>query len=155
MCSEENILPTTLVVLSLATFLLGCMLIVVSKLRLASIIQYIPMPVIGGYLAFIGFYCGQAGLAMMAGVVGVSSIADWGLFLSFKSMILLLPGVLAGSGMYVLLRRVKSPYVLPLCMAAILVSFYVVLFLSGSSFQAARDAGWIAPLSPVGKQGLF
>jgi hypothetical protein len=26
------------------------------------------MPVIGGYLAFIGFFCGQAGLAMMAGV---------------------------------------------------------------------------------------
>lgn len=49
-CEEKNILPTTLAALSIATFLLGVMLIVVSKLRLASLIQYIPMPVIGGYL---------------------------------------------------------------------------------------------------------
>jgi MFS superfamily sulfate permease-like transporter len=150
-CREENILPTTLVVLALSTCLLGCMLIVVSKLRLASVIQYIPMPVIGGYLGcYVSFhlstqvfnvltntgvlsssihrvllrpgwpsYDGRLIYIMMTlqlqarmyvtysymrawntcnsvGVVGVSTIADWGLFLTFKSVLLLLPGVIIG-----------------------------------------------------------
>lgn len=42
---EDQIIPTTLFVLAAATFLLGVMLIVASKLKLASIIQYLPMPV--------------------------------------------------------------------------------------------------------------
>lgn len=45
------------------------------RLRLASIVQYLPMPVIGGYLAFIGYFCGQAGLAFATGVRGRPSCA--------------------------------------------------------------------------------
>jgi hypothetical protein len=59
--------------------------------------------------------------------------------------------VYIGSVMYVLLRKLRSPYVLPCCMAVVLVSFYSLLLLFGISFQQARDAGWIAPLSPVGE----
>ena len=62
--------------LGLATALLGVMLIVIGRLRLASLAQYLPVPVVGGYLAYIGFYCGQAGLAMMSGVE-VTSLKDW------------------------------------------------------------------------------
>lgn len=47
---EEQLLPTTLVILALCTALLGVLLIIVSKLKLASAVQYLPMPVIGGYL---------------------------------------------------------------------------------------------------------
>lgn len=65
---QHSIISTTVIILPICTFLLGGMLIVVSRLKLASVIQYLPMPVIGGYLAFIGFFCGQAGLAMMANV---------------------------------------------------------------------------------------
>ena len=54
-------------VLSLSTCLLGCALIVTGKLELASLVQYLPMPVVGGYLAFIGFFCFEAGLSLMSG----------------------------------------------------------------------------------------
>jgi MFS superfamily sulfate permease-like transporter len=30
-------------------------------LRLASLVQYVPLPVIGGYLAFVGYFCLAAG----------------------------------------------------------------------------------------------
>ena len=52
------------------------MLIVIGKLRLASLAQYLPVPVVGGYLAYIGFYCGQAGLAMMANEQLIG-LGDW------------------------------------------------------------------------------
>ena len=64
-CDEGKIVSTTLFTLSLSTFLLGALLVLVSRLRLAAFIQFLPMPVVGGYLAFIGLFCGQAGIAMV------------------------------------------------------------------------------------------
>ena len=42
--------------------------IVTGKLQLATYVQYLPLPVVGGYLAFIGLYCLEAGLSLMTGV---------------------------------------------------------------------------------------
>ena len=148
--AKEQIVPTALFVLPICTFLLGGMLIVVSKLRLATVIQYLPMPVIGGYLAFIGFFCGQAGLAMMAGVQ-VTSVLEWGTFLQGRALLLLAPGLVMGVTIYLLLCRLRSAYVLPASMLAILALFFTSLFCSGASMQQARDFGWIAPLAPSGE----
>jgi len=46
------ICATTLWVLGIATASLGLMLVLVGKLRLASLAQYLPVPVVGGYLAY-------------------------------------------------------------------------------------------------------
>lgn len=44
--SEENLIPTTLIVLCLSTAGLGVMLMLIGKLRLASVVQFLPMPVV-------------------------------------------------------------------------------------------------------------
>ena len=64
-CDKDVILPTALFVLSAGTALMGVMLLVIGKLRLASVVQYLPMPVVGGYLAYIGFFCGQVARVLM------------------------------------------------------------------------------------------
>ena len=51
---DDAIIATTLVMLSLATTTLGVALIITGRLRLAALVQYLPLPVVGGYLAFIG-----------------------------------------------------------------------------------------------------
>ena len=66
--SFESMVATALFVISISTAALGIALMVTGRLKLASMMQYLPMPVIGGYLAYIGFYCGQAGVGMMTGV---------------------------------------------------------------------------------------
>lgn len=144
---SHRILATTLVTLSLSTFLLGLLLIVLGRMKLASIVQYLPMPVIGGYLAFIGFFCGEAGLAMMAGV-DVGNLVDWDKFYSTEKAVLMAPGIVFGVAMYLLLRAIRSPFALPFCMLAVLVIFYSTLFIFGVSFESARTNGWIAPLGP-------
>ena len=77
----EALLSTVLVTLSASTALLGLALIITGKLQLAALVQYLPLPVVGGYLAFIGLYCFEAGLSLMTGlevrsgvVVGAISI---------------------------------------------------------------------------------
>jgi len=57
--SDEEILATATIGLALCTALLGLGLVVIGYFRLASTVQLLPTPVVGGYLAFIGFFCGQ------------------------------------------------------------------------------------------------
>ena len=53
--TAEETLATVLCWLAIATASLGVALIITGWLRLAALVQYLPLPVIGGYLAFIGF----------------------------------------------------------------------------------------------------
>lgn len=51
--TTEEVLSTTLVLLSLATLALGLVLVLMGHFRLADAVSYLPMPVVGGYLAFV------------------------------------------------------------------------------------------------------
>jgi SulP family sulfate permease len=48
--SDSSKLSTVLVAIALSTALLGLGLILIGRLHLASVVQYLPMPVIGGVL---------------------------------------------------------------------------------------------------------
>jgi SulP family sulfate permease len=52
--TEEEVVSTTLALLSAGTACLGVVLVVMGHFRLADAVSYLPMPVVGGYLAFIG-----------------------------------------------------------------------------------------------------
>jgi hypothetical protein len=58
-------------------------------------------------LAFIGFYCGQAGLAMMSGV-DLQSVRDWPRLFTSDALVLCVPGTVYGVVIYWLLRTTKS-----------------------------------------------
>ena len=50
--NEENLIPTTLFLLSASTAGLGVMLMLIGKLRLASVVQFLPMPVVVSFDKF-------------------------------------------------------------------------------------------------------
>ena len=64
---DEEIITTSLVGLACSTAVLGAALWLTGWLQLADAVQYLPLPVIGGYLAFIGLYCLEAALSLMTG----------------------------------------------------------------------------------------
>jgi len=143
---EDVIITTVLVVLSVCTCLLGVALVFIGRLRLAMLVQYIPVPVIGGYLAFIGFFCGKAGIVLMTGLQSCGARFLRELLLP-SMFVLWFPGVCLGVGMYLSLRSFASPYVLPIYMCCMLLAFYVFLALQGWDLQDARAAHLIAPLT--------
>ncbi len=51
--TKKEVLSTTLVLLSLGTLMLGLVLVLMGHFRLADAVSYLPMPVVGGYLAFV------------------------------------------------------------------------------------------------------
>lgn len=50
---ERAIVATTMVLLSASTALLGIVLIIIGKCKLGDVVSYLPMPVVGGYLAYM------------------------------------------------------------------------------------------------------
>lgn len=142
--SMEEVLSTVLFTLAGSTALLGIALIITGKLKIASFVQYLPMPVVGGYLAYIGFYCLEAGLSMMSGKT-IKDPVDWLQLANWDSLLLVMPGVLAGIGIFMVLSRCDHVAVLPCSMFAILIIFYGILFVFGISLEEASAAGWVSP----------
>lgn len=149
----DQILATTLFTLAGSTALLGIALIITGKLKLASFVQYLPMPVVGGYLAYIGFYCLEAGLSMMANTT-IKEPADWLKLANSDALVHITPGVLAGIALFMVLSRCDHMAVLPGGMFAILVVFYSIVLLGGYSLEDARKAGWVSPL-PQAPRSIF
>ena len=135
---DDEILATVTVGLSLCTALLGCALVAVGRLGLASYCQLLPTSVVGGYLAYIGFFCGQGGMSLMARV-DVTSLAEWGRFVDGgRAALLIAPGLAGGIGIYYSCRRFRHMAVLPGCI--VLVGVVVLfLFLFGRQVRSQRS----------------
>lgn len=148
-------LPTVLISLSLSTALLGVALVITGRLQLASYVQYLPLPVIGGYMAFIGMFCGEAGLSLMLprgetidGLLSVTkAYSQWRFLLTLDSARHLLPGVVLGIALICIVTRFRHFLVLPGCMLAIPCGFYVVQTIGGWELEELRDDGWLAELT--------
>jgi hypothetical protein len=101
------------------------------------------MPVIGGYLAFIGYFCFEAGVALAIGE-NIMSISDWMvLYTKPSTMILALPTLVAGVVLTYITRNVKNDIALPCAMIVIPSLFYVIIWVSGIGMDGARAGGWM------------
>jgi SulP family sulfate permease len=116
-----------------------------------SAVSYLPMPVVGGYLAFIGYFCLQAGVALCISKA-MTQISDWKYLLDGDLLLLATPGLLSGLLFTLISRKATSDAALPAAMAGVPLLFYVILFFSGVGLEGAREAGWVgqeAPSVPV------
>ena len=123
----DAMVATTLVGLSLSTALLGVALIITGKLQLAMLVQYLPLPVVGGYLAFIGLYCLEAGLSLMSGVqvtslLGFDFLPQWEALLQPEALLSVMPGVVCGIGILLVLQA-RNPAQFSAQLGAIIAQF--------------------------------
>eukprot|EP00934_Nitzschia_sp_Nitz4_P003219 Nitzschia sp. Nitz4//scaffold16_size188269//130393//133293//NITZ4_001806-RA/size188269-augustus-gene-0.81-mRNA-1//1//CDS//3329538562//3209//frame0 len=146
--SEEEIVSTTVVLLSICTATLGVVLVLMGKFRLADAVSYLPMPVVGGYLAFIGYFCIQAGVAMCISKP-MMSIIDFKYLINPENLLLATPGLLAGLLLTTVSRTATSSAVLPAVMVGIPALFYFIIWVCDSSLEDARESGWVGPVAPT------
>ena len=135
---DETMLATVTVGLATCTAVLGLGLILIGKLKLAGYVQMLPTCVIGGYLAFIGWFCGMSGISLMAGATG-----DVDIFVVLDHLGFVLPGILGGVFIYCSVRTLRHVAVLPMCIIILLIIFYAVLGLTKTSVEDATEIGWI------------
>ena len=145
--TEDEILSTTLVLLSLGTAVLGLVLIVMGKFRLADAVSYLPMPVVGGYLAFIGYFCCEAGVALCISHP-LMEPKDWLIVFTPENLMLAVPGLVTGLLLTLTSRLATFSGALPLVMVSIPALFYLVLWICGATLEDAREGGWVGPVAP-------
>lgn len=152
--SMEEVLSTTIVALGVATATLGVVLVLMGKFNYANLVAYLPLPVVGGYLSFIGYFCLVAGIGMCISKSTIDGgfFSDIQLLCDKESAILAAPGLIAGLIMMIVSRQAKSDAALPFTMVIIPFIFFVVIQFLGWSIEDARQHNWVAhatPPSPV------
>ena len=94
------------------------------------------------YQAYIGFFCGQAGLALMARK-NVTGLGEWSKFFNHDAMIRIVPGLIGGSLIYYSVGKFRHMSVLPSCIVILMLTFYAILWVTGTTVQEATKNGWI------------
>ncbi len=143
------VVSTAMVTIALSTTMVGLCLILLGKAKLASLVSYLPMPVVGGYLAFIGLFCVEAGLSLATGV-SINGISTWYLlFESDDNIVLVIPALASAIGLCLVSRFFTHIAALPGAICCIPLVFYSILFVCDISFEEAREFGWLGENSDV------
>ena len=147
----DEILSTSIVTLGIATASLGIVLMFMGKFNCADAVSYLPLPVVGGYLAFIGYFCVIAGigLCISTSMIDGSFITDIQILSDKHAFMLALPGLMAGLLMMLVARFAQSEAALPMTMVAIPLSFYIVLYVCGFTLDDARQGQWVGDIQPT------
>ena len=140
---DDIMLATVTVGLGCAAAALGVGLMIIGKLGLATYVKMLPTCVVAGYLAYIGWFVGCSGLGIMA---GESSLT---FSLLMDKILYILPGVGGGAFVYISVRKFRHVAVLPLCITLLLVTFYIILLITGTSIEDATETGWIRKTEEV------
>jgi SulP family sulfate permease len=144
--SPEAKVATTIVTIGIATASLGICLVLMGHFKLAALASYLPMPVIGGYLAFIGIFCLYAGLALSTGLVVNDFSSMMHMFHDAHSVLLCVPGFIGGATLLVVSQNFKNPFALSTAIMVMPLLFFLVLAVGSISLDDARNDGWVDPV---------
>jgi SulP family sulfate permease len=140
----EKVLPTTVVMVAVTSMLLGLVFFLMGLFRVTSIANYMPYPVIAGFLSGIGAQLMKNGVHM------ASSKALTAAFFTLDVQLLVLPAVAFASfarlGQYLKLPVAIS---FPCLLAVSLVGFQVLATVNDASMEKLGKDGWVFSWDPV------
>jgi SulP family sulfate permease len=137
-------------VVSLVT---GSFLFLLGRLKLGNLIRYIPYPVIGGFLAGSGWLLVCGALRVMTG--HALSLVTLPLFFRWEALARWLPGVVFGSLLFLVFRRLRHPLTVPLLLFGAIGLSHLLLATTRGSTANALLQSWPAELPSGGSLGSF
>lgn len=139
--NEQEIILTIVVAIGLATSLTGLCLFALGVFRLGRFIRFIPYPVIGGFLAGMGWLIVHGALGVIIGetptlenldiLVDGMNVAKWA------------PAALFASLLWVFTRGSGNAFALPVALCAALLLFHSGAWLLGNSLPGLQAEGWL------------
>ncbi|MFW6223741.1 MAG: SLC26A/SulP transporter family protein, partial [Spirochaetota bacterium] len=113
-----------------------------ARLGLARFVRLMPYPVVGGFLAGVGWIMVRGALTSMTGFAPRAE--QLGLLFSPDFVLRWLPAVLFAIGVMLLSRRAgRHPLLLPVAVVVGTAVFYAALFASGGTVAEATADGWL------------
>jgi SulP family sulfate permease len=152
--SAQQIAVTTLVAIALSTVLAGVFMTALGTMRRGSLVQFIPFPVIGGFLAGSGYLLLTGAFQIVTGhAIGFAPLP---LLLHLHWLVwvpaLMVAAVMMGAGKWRWMRGWTHPLVFPLTLLVAGILFFGGMRLEGISLEQARQMGWLFETLPL--QGI-
>ena len=137
--TRESLFSTIVVTFALTTLVIGIVFWFLGRWRLGNIMRFIPYPVIGGFLAGIGWFLFGGGFNIMVGIpFDLAHIPE---LIPFTQQ--WLPGLILAGLLLLLTNRYHHYLVLPAVIAAAIGVFYIVFLITGQSLDTVVEAGWL------------
>ncbi len=140
---DAVVLGTLVALMALSTMSLGLVLLLFGQRRLGNLIRYVPYPVTGGLLAYVGLRLLHKGMEIMLG--HPLTLETGMMLLQAGQLALWLPGVLAAIALMVLQQVRRSPLNMPLIAVLAIGLFWLVAWIAGTSTAALWHAGYLLP----------
>ncbi|GAB6125894.1 SLC26A/SulP transporter family protein [Humidesulfovibrio idahonensis] len=134
--------------LALSTLASGVIFLILGRFGLGNLMRYMPYPVVGGFMAGIGWLLVQGSVPIITGVA--LNLHDLPLLLTAEKLLRLLPGVALTVTLLWALRRWSSVFILPGVLALSLGAFALYLGVTGQSLAEAGQAGHLLGGMPEG-----
>ncbi len=139
--SGAALLPSAIAALALTGIAIGGACWLMGRRGWGDLIRYIPYPVIGGFLASVGWL-------LMVGGAGVSTghsfdLLDAGRWLAAHADLRLVVGLVIGCVIWWAMQRSKHPITLPALILAGGAAIHLGLWLAGLDVAQARERGWL------------
>ena len=147
---DDALLVTTIAALAIGAVATGLCFLAIGHFRLANVMQFIPYPVAGGFLAGTGGILCLAGLSMMRVPLDWQSLP--GLFEPL-AMWNWVPGVAFGAGLLVATKRSNHILLLPASFVLAALLYHLGLAVFDISWDEAGAAGLL--FSGTGQAGLW
>jgi sulfate permease, SulP family len=156
--TEQELLATVLVTIALISLVAGLFFFLLGWFRQGGLVRYIPYPVVGGFLAGIGWLLAQGGVGVMAGLP--LTVSNLPILVQPQSLVRWLPGLALALLALLALRRWSHFLILPSLLLGAVALFYLVVWILDvplgtlwASGAEGRAGGWL--LGPFPPGGLW
>lgn len=149
--TREDTLLTIVAAITLSSLLTGAFLFALGQFKLGELIRFLPYPVVGGFLAGLGFLISSGGMQVLTG--HPLSWATLATLVQAEMLLRWLPALVYAVLLLVVIRRSHSVWVLPGSVILAIALFYLVLLLTQTPIAQASETGWL--LGPFPEQSSW
>ncbi len=149
--SEADIVATIVVMIGLATSVTGLCLLAMGIFRLGRLIRFIPYPVIGGFLAGMGWLIVVGALGVIVG--DTLTLQSVHVLLDASNIVKWLPATVFACTVGALARRTGSSFILPVAVMAALVLFHGLAWMLDVPVSQLQAEGWL--FLPLSQEGIW
>ena len=149
--ADETLFATLIVLLILTTATAGACMLLIGRIGSASVLRFVPYPVLGGYLAGIGWTLALWALAIMSGIAPTWEMLPR--FLELPTLWKWLPGIAYAAALRFAMARWDHFLVMPVSFILAAVVYHLGLNLLDISHEEATAAGLL--LSGIAEHRLW
>lgn len=139
----QMLFATAYLMIVLSSIITGGFLLLLGIMRAGGLIRYIPYPIIGGFMAGLGWLILNAGFSVLVDIK--LQLQSLPILLQTANFSRWLPGIIFALCILGLRARIKSSLVLPGVIVASFVLFYLWLVLIVDDVNVLAGSGWFLP----------